>query len=170
MRSMSETNPYAIPAGVEPPQFGGVATGELPLASQGQRFVNMIIDGIIANVLAQVVGFVVGVAYGIMAASSGREIAESELAILQLIGGMLGLLIFLMYYIVCEIAFGRTIGKLATGTRVVNSQGQAASAGQIIGRSFARMIPFEAFSFFGGKGFPVGWHDSLSGTRVIKIR
>ena len=167
---MSETNPYAIPAGVEPPQFPGVATGELPIASQGQRFLNMIIDGILVNVTAQVVGFVVGIAYGLMAASSGREIAESEMALLQLFGGFLGLFIFVGYYIVCELAFGRTVGKFVTGTRVVNSQGQVATTGQIIGRSFARMIPFEAFSFFGGKGFPVGWHDSLSGTRVIKTR
>ena len=39
---------------------------------------------------------------------------------------------------------------------------------QILGRSLARLIPFEAFSFFGALG--VGWHDSFSNTRVIRTR
>jgi hypothetical protein len=31
-------------------------------------------------------------------------------------------------------------------------------------RTICRFIPFEAFSFFGQKG----WHDSISGTNVVK--
>ena len=32
----------------------------------------------------------------------------------------------------------------------------------------ARFIPFEPFSFLGGGGN--GWHDSLSGRRVVRVR
>lgn len=30
----------------------------------------------------------------------------------------------------------------------------------------ARMVPFEAFSFLGERG----WHDSWSGTQVVEVR
>lgn len=81
-----------------------------------------------------------------------------------------GLFVFLGYAIVSEALFQRTLGKMITGTCVVRADGTKPTFGQIVGRSFARFIPFEAFSFLGGKGFPVGWHDSLSGTRVITTR
>jgi uncharacterized RDD family membrane protein YckC len=80
---------------------------------------------------------------------------------------LLGLLTVLFYYIGMESLFGKTFGKFITRTRVVNSAGGPPSFGQVVGRSLARFIPFEAFSFFGGKGHPVGWHDSLSNTRVV---
>jgi hypothetical protein len=35
-----------------------------------------------------------------------------------------------------------------------------------LGRSAARSIPFEPFSFLGGQ--PTGWHDRLSETRVVR--
>jgi hypothetical protein len=39
----------------------------------------------------------------------------------------------------------------------------------LLGRTFSRIIPFEPFSFL-DKNHPVGWHDSLSGTRVVSVR
>ena len=74
-----------------------------------------------------------------------------------------------VYYTVLEVISGRTLGKLLTGTKVVATNGSPASVGQILGRSLCRFIPFEAFSFFGGAGRPVGWHDSISKTRVVEI-
>ena len=38
--------------------------------------------------------------------------------------------------------------------------------GQILGRTFSRFVPFEAFSFLPS---PVGWHDRWSGTRVVRV-
>ena len=72
----------------------------------------------------------------------------------------------LIYYVPQEAFWGRTIGKLITGTRVVSEDGGPASFGQVVGRTFARMIPFEPFSFFGSTAS--GWHDSLSHTRVVQ--
>ena len=88
---------------------------------------------------------------------------------LRVVGTILGIAILALYFIVMEGIFGVTIGKLLTGTRVVNAKGGKPSFGQIVGRSFARMIPFEPFSFLFGDN-TTGWHDSLSGTRVIRNR
>lgn len=70
------------------------------------------------------------------------------------------------YYIFFEGLFRRTPAKFLTKTIVVNETGGKPEFTQIIIRSFARFIPFEAFSFLGDGP---GWHDTLSNTRVIKI-
>lgn len=76
--------------------------------------------------------------------------------------------IMLLYYLGFEGLFGWTPGKLATGTRVISMRdGDAATLKQIVGRSFARFVPFEPLSFFSQRG---GWHDSWSGTAVIQYR
>jgi uncharacterized RDD family membrane protein YckC len=73
------------------------------------------------------------------------------------------------YYLVLETSLRATVGKLVTGVRVVSEDGKRASFGQILGRTLSRFIPFEPFSFlFDARA--VGWHDSLSRTRVIRVR
>lgn len=122
------------------------------------RFFNLIIDYIGFFLLSIIVGIAVGVFFG----DAGIEYLESvpDFA--------LGLSIVLGYYIALESLSGRTLGKLITGTKVVNEQGDKPSLLQILGRSFSRLIPFEAFSFFGSEGR--GWHDSFSKTYVVKCR
>jgi uncharacterized RDD family membrane protein YckC len=94
--------------------------------------------------------------------------ANTETVAFQVVSSLVGIFCMLGYYLVMEAAFGRTIGKLATGTRVVTVEGGAASFGQILGRTLCRLIPFEAFSFLTENA--VGWHDSIPKTRVVKIR
>ena len=84
------------------------------------------------------------------------------------LGGLDVGFIVLFYFVFFESLIGRTPGKLLTGTRVVDEQGQKPSFGQILGRSLARMLPFEPLSFFGAENR--GWHDSLSKTYVVKSR
>lgn len=140
-----EPTPYAPPASMlrEPP-----ADAER-IASRGQRFANLALD----NVALGLVGIVAGVLHG--PASLGYTMLESTL-------------ISTAYFVVFEGMSGRTPGKLVTGTRVVAADGSPPSWGQIVGRTLARFIPFEALSFLGAP--PVGWHDSLSGTRVVRVR
>ncbi len=138
---MSNVNPYAAPT-VMPT---ATETSQVRLASQNQRFLNFIIDNIVTYVLNMAVGFVMGI---LMVVASGGEPTESAMAGLQLVATLAGLV----------------------GTKVVNANGGKASIGQVAGRSLCRFIPFEAFSFFGNKGFPIGWHDSIPKTRVIKTR
>ncbi len=163
-------NPYASPLS-EPQIFPEITSSpkELPIASQGKRFLNLIIDTVIIQVLSGGAGFIVGVAYAASKMASNEPITPEDESVLQIVGFFIGLALTLIYFVVMEGVFQRSIAKLLTGTMVVTETGARPSFGQIVGRSFARFIPFEAFSFLGGK-FPVGWHDSLSGTRVISTR
>ena len=68
-----------------------------------------------------------------------------------------------------EAAFGWTFAKLITGTRVVRIDGTKPSFPQVIGRTLARFIPFEPFSVLFSDS-KLGWHDSLSNTRVVRVR
>mgnify|MGYP000663414543 CR=1 FL=1 len=117
------------------------------LASSGERFANYLIDWF---------GFVL-ICFPIL---TFFDIDDS--ANLFLYGGST------VYYILLETTNGRTLGKLITGTKVVHEDGGPASFTQVLGRSFSRLVPFDAFSFLGSEA--VGWHDKWSKTRVIKVR
>lgn len=155
-------NPFEVPQTMGPHAVE-TAEGGLSLATQGQRFGNFFIDGIIVRIASFAVGLFVG---GIMVAQNGGAMTAEQEAMLNLVGFVLGLFVVLGYYVIMEAAFQKTIGKMITGTHVVTVDGNVPSFGQIVGRSFARMIPFEPLSFFGKT--PAGWHDTLSGTRVIR--
>ena len=101
--------------------------------------------------------------------AANGNLTKADETNLQILSFVLGLLMALGYFVVMEAMFQRTLGKFLTGTKVVAQDGGRPSFGQILGRSCARFIPFEAFSFLGGK-HPVGWHDSLSGTRVVDAK
>lgn len=68
------------------------------------------------------------------------------------------------FYFFWEFFFQKTPGKWVTKCRVVNEYGEKPSLGQILGRSYARCIPFEAFSCFSERG----WHDTMSKTYLVK--
>jgi len=121
------------------------------LASQSKRFLNFAID--FAAILA--FSFFLGIVFSIFAPS------------LSLIPNiLLGIFINLSFFCFFEIVFKQTPGKMITGTKVVADDGSEVNAGQILGRSLSRMIPFEPFSFLGDSP---GWHDTISGTRVIDL-
>ncbi|MEQ1904426.1 MAG: RDD family protein [Pirellulaceae bacterium] len=151
-------NPYASPSA---PQHSPSQLGDgqpVTPAGQGARLANFIIDYFAQFAL----GFVFGMALGIVGGEEGAAFLETTP------GFLLGIPILLVYYFVFEITTSRTLGKLITGTKVVNENGGTPTLGQILGRTFCRLIPFEAFSFFGTP--PRGWHDSLSKTYVVKSR
>ena len=93
------------------------------------------------------------------------------------IATLIGMAIWLIYYFVCE-AFcnGRTLGKLITGLKVVDIDGNKPKVGKIAIRTLCRLIPFDYLSFFGTDkwsseenldGF---WHDSISKTYVVRMK
>ncbi len=127
---------------------------QLNIASKGQRLANSLIDFVIIFLVG---GFLLGLLLGF---TGQEEILEDDLQL-----NILSYLMYLVYYFLMEVTTGKTVGKMITKTRVVDLEGGKPSPGQILGRSFARFIPFEAFSFLGESG--IGWHDSLPGTRVI---
>ena len=153
-------NPYASPAPLPYPsnQLNVGQPGPPIPAGQGARFLNLVIDYLVL--------YAIGIAWGVVAAVVA---GEQGLAFMQsAIGYMLSVTISLLYFGVLEATTSRTLGKLVTGTKVVNENGGAPTTGQILGRTFCRLIPFEAFSFF---GTPTrGWHDKIPKTYVVKAR
>lgn len=125
-------------------------------ASYGKRFLNYIIDLVVFYLLV----IVMGAMFGILAATMGWIRLLDDEILLQVIS----LLVYVLYYTVMEISFGKSVGKFLTRTQVVTmEEGIRPSLGLIVGRSFARLIPFDAVSFL----FSGGWHDTLTGTVVV---
>ena len=82
---------------------------------------------------------------------------------------LVGWAVIVIYYLIFEATTGRSLGKLITGTKVVTANQQhRASFLQILGRSIARLIPFEQFSILTSDHRM--WHDSLSRTIVVDVR
>ncbi len=117
------------------------------VASAGLRFANDILDRVFSLIFAFLFALLL---YGI---TRNDGITGFSYFI-----GIIG------YYLVMEGIWQRTIAKFITKTKVVMKDGSKPDFAHILGRSFARLIPFEAFSFL---FTPVGWHDSLSGTLVV---
>jgi len=136
----------------------------LEAASRWRRFFNYLIDFIACYAVAFVLAFAVALAGGEAALA-----AMEEANVLR--DYAIGIGLMLVYYIPLEGMFGVTVGKLITGTRVVDEQGRPPSWGQVIGRTFARLIPFEPFSLLFSEDKRIaGWHDRLPKTLVVRTR
>lgn len=81
-----------------------------------------------------------------------------------LLGGTI--LIIPAYYMLMEAAFGKSVGKFITKTKVVTTDHQKPSFGMIAKRSLLRIIPFVIF--IRPEGSPIFFHDKHSGTVVVK--
>ena len=78
----------------------------------------------------------------------------------------LAVFFFFLYYPIMEYSYGKTLGKMITKSSVVDVNGSKITFLQAAGRTLCRLIPFDAFSFLGSDA--IGWHDSISRTRVVK--
>lgn len=68
-----------------------------------------------------------------------------------------------LYFFLSETFFRQTPGQLLFSSCVAGVNGKL-SIGKVFRRSFARLIPFDSFSFlYGGN-----WHDKLSNTTVVR--
>lgn len=68
------------------------------------------------------------------------------------------------YYSVFESVLGVTIAKTLSETRVTDEEGNKPTVSAILKRTFLRLVPFEALTFF----TPAGLHDRWSETYVIR--
>ncbi|QEG23517.1 RDD family protein [Mariniblastus fucicola] len=164
---MSE-NPFSTPPVGPQASNVPVADSLIQNASQGKRFLNYLIDRIALFGISYVAGLALASVY-----LAGRAtITEQEASTLTLLSYLVGWSIVFLFYAFLESTTGRTLGKLVTGTKVVSEHGGSASIGQILGRTACRFIPFEPLSFFfgGDTNFPTGWHDRISGTRVVSAK
>lgn len=137
---------------------------EVAMASNTKRFANMMIDYIVFYLLTIMFVFVSAIVAAIFFPESTELFDNSNSS--QLWTYVLVYLAYVLYYTTLEAAFGRTVGKLITGTKVVDKDGKLPRTGVIFRRSLSRLVPFEAFSFLGGDSR--GWHDSWTDTWVVE--
>lgn len=133
------------------------------LASGGKRFANMLVDTLVfLFVYFLGVGFMMST---FVADLQSTDAAESQIAgVLGTVYGG-GLFLWLCYFWGMETLTGKTVGKFITRTRIVKADGSKPSGINVLGRSLARLIPFDAFSYLGEK--ENGWHDAIPGIYVI---
>lgn len=137
-------------------------------ASQGQRFLNWLIDNIL---LRLVVTYITGEMFirlmlDIAPEYTYRVFVEDGIEAF-FISYLFVIFHYIFYYTICETAFkGRTLGKMITGTRAIRSNGAEISFKDALLRSLCRMVPFEVFSGFSERP----WHDKWTNTGVIKAR
>lgn len=126
-------------------------------ATSGQRITNYVIDMIINTVITMFV-------FGMLLIVFLGEDAASELN--PVVDHIISAIATAIIYFITEISLhGKTLGKYVTKTRVVTTTGDTPTANQYLGRSFARAVPFDAFSFLNDNAS--GWHDKWSDTMVI---
>lgn len=142
-------------------------------ATQGQRFVNWLIDNLLLNYgLSYLTGMALGLLLLAIAPDFLNQIALDEAmgnrsAGFYLLTYFVYTLNYILYYTLCEKLFkGYTLGKLISGTRAIRQDGQELTIKNALLRSLSRCVPFEVFSGFG----TLTWHDSWTDTMVVKSR
>ena len=130
-------------------------------APVGLRFVNHMLDRI---------GMFVVLVFGALITAGLMHMhgAERHHDTFAGAGLLLMVVLYLGYYLFFEGLWQRTPGKWVTGTKVVREDGSVPTFAQIVGRTFARCIPFDMFSFLGMN--VAGWHDRFSGTLVVSSK
>ena len=124
------------------------------VVGSGIRFLNFIIDFVVWLILSFLVSLVIDLFF-----------QTTDQFLLQLFGYILIFGTFIAYYAIMEIKFQKTVGKFVTKTKVVKMDGSKPENGDIIMRTFCRLIPFDRISFLFVKN---GIHDFLSKTKVVK--
>lgn len=130
-------------------------------ASTFTRFVNFLLDSMIASLYSFFFGYVLGLVLSGTSRAGLEVLGTSTVA-----QWLVGLCSVFSYYLITEGLWGKSPAKFFTRTRVVNAAGEKPSWRAILLRSACRLIPLDPFSYFGGRGN--GWHDTLSGTQVVK--
>lgn len=129
------------------------------------RFVNGIVDSIFTYILVVIMYLIVVLIYSLI---NGSDFATNTDTISQmnpLMDRLITSVFFAFFMFLIEfVTKGRSLGKLITGTMVVNEKGGLPTSNDFLKRNFSRIVPFDALSFFGTNG----WHDSWSDTRVVK--
>lgn len=143
---------------------------EYVAATNGQRLANYIIDLIVIYLLVFVfvIGFYsMGTIDEEVFLENSMSQSTGDVLYQQLVEWIVGIVVILIYYGLTEgLLKGKSIGKYLTKTRTVTINNKVADMSTILLRSLCRVVPFEAFSFLGGR--EGGWHDHWSKTRVIQ--
>lgn len=138
-------------------------------ASQGQRFLNFLIDNLLMRYgLSYVSGMAIGAIISAISEDFLYEVVTRQNQLgYYLVAFLISYLNYIFYYTICEKLFkGYTLGKFITGTRAIRQDGKELTFKDALLRSLSRLVPFEPFSGFN----TLTWHDSWTKTMVIKVR
>ncbi len=125
---------------------------EYTLASRGKRLANYLLDFFI---------FLFSLFAVVFVWAMFSDVSETDTVLNIIVYGG-----YILYSLLFEWLLGRTPGKMITGTQVINEQGQPISFWQALGRSLARLIPFDSLTFI-SSARPRGLHDKVSSTWVV---
>lgn len=132
-------------------------------ATTNQRVTNFVVDYVI-RLIIQLVAITIFIFFATLFGQGHLVGYVQKLPFIHEL--IISCVIALGYYNVMEMLFSISIGKLITGTVVVNIYGEKPSLRDLATRNICRLIPFEGLTFFGTPGN--GWHDTLSGTYVVQ--
>ena len=137
-----------------------------PLTSKGNRFLNYVIDTIVIVILFFIIiGILVGLVIG--TTTDGSEPNPGLLILIGVFYIFGALFIQLGYYTLMEHKFGKTLGKMASTTKVINQKGEKPTLSEAFIRSLCRLIPFEWISILIDEKGEM-WHDKFSKTRTVE--
>lgn len=132
---------------------------EIRLVTGWARFGHFMLDRVFYTIIEGLFGLALGVFLG-LTGNAGWFDREGDI----IIKVFCYVILYPWYYILLEYSSQASLAKLVLGRVVVNEYGEKPTFGQIVGRNYARLVPFEAFSCFSD----LGWHDSWSKTYVIR--
>lgn len=118
------------------------------------RFFHLIIDTVAFLALTYLISYILG-----LLTDTDNQALMTEFGYLSLVISFFG------YHIFMETKYQKTIGKFITKTRVVAKNGGKPRVGDIVRRTFCRLIPFDRVSFLFTQN---GFHDRFSDTTIIK--
>jgi uncharacterized RDD family membrane protein YckC len=146
-----------------------VAGFQYEYAGTGQRFLNYLIDNLLMNFgISYITAPAVEVLIRLAFPSLLENLIPGQFSwAFFTISLMISYSNYLLYYTLCEKLFkGYTLGKLITGTRALQENGDELTLKNAVLRSLCRLVPFEVLS-----GFKIRpWHDEWTNTMVIKAR
>jgi len=120
------------------------------------RFVHFIIDTIVWLIGTSILVFLLSVLP--FSLNVNNEFA-------MLIGCAILFGTFICYYYIMEVNYQKTVAKFITKTKVVTDKGSKPNKGDILVRTFCRLIPLDRISFLFTRN---GFHDRLSNTQIFK--
>ncbi len=148
---------------------GGGLRGAFRYAGFWVRVGARIVDGFIINIATLAISFVVGFVGALINSAAGG--GDGFEAIAGILGGLIGIILPIVYEIVFVGKYGATPGKMSLGIKVVRSDGSPVSYGRATGRMFSTWLSYIIFLI----GFIMAafddekrtLHDRICDTRVI---
>jgi uncharacterized RDD family membrane protein YckC len=134
-------------------------------ASKGKRLLTVLIDILFFYILLFVIAFLFALILNVFTPGLYADfVFNNKVGLYILI-----YIIYILYYTLSEYVTGKTLGKLITGTKIVDIEGNKPSFKMALIRTLCRFIPFDAFSYIFGDD-ERGWHDKIAKSYVIDAK